>query len=265
MIRAARHNKIKSLLEEEGVVSIADLAAKCDTSAVTIRRDLAMLEDEGQLARTYGGAIALIAPDKMMAPYDVRVKEFTKEKLSVANKAAEFIKNGDNLIISAGTTMHALALQLKRHENLKVVTNGLAVAMELAIAPGAQVLMIGGAVDSKELATVGSLAEELAQSIHVPKAFLGVFAVSIEHGISVHSPVEAEINRRFVNSAQEVTVVADSSKFDSQYLNPLNANFLFQIADLGDIHRIVTDGKINSETKKSLKRLGLEVVIADIH
>ena len=168
MIRAARHNKIKSLLEEDGVVSIASLAERCKTSSVTIRRDLATLEDEGELVRTYGGAIALAAPDKMMSPYDVRVKEYSKEKLSVANKAAEYIENGDNLIISAGTTMHALALQLKRHENLKVVTNGLAVAMELAIAPGAQVLMIGGAVDSKELATVGSLAEELIQSIHVP-------------------------------------------------------------------------------------------------
>ena len=264
MIRAARHNKIKTLLEEDGVVSIADLAEKCDTSAVTIRRDLAMLEEAGELVRTYGGAIALIAPDIMMPPYDVRVKEFTKEKMSVAIKAAEYIENGDNFIISAGTTMHALALQLKGHRNLKVVTNGLAVAMELAIAPSAQVLMVGGAVDSKELATVGSLAEELTQSIHVPKAFLGVFAVSIESGISVHSPVEADINRRFIHSAREVTVVADSSKFDTLHFNPFNENFLFQIADLSDIHRIVTDSKIDPDMKKSMQRLGIEVVIADV-
>ena len=68
MIRAARHNKIKSLLEEDGVVSIASLAERCESSAVTIRRDLATLENEGELVRTYGGAIALVAPDKMMSP-----------------------------------------------------------------------------------------------------------------------------------------------------------------------------------------------------
>ena len=92
MIRAARHNKIKSLLKDDGVVSIAKLAETCETSAVTIRRDLATLEHEGQLVRTYGGAVALVAPDKMMPPYDVRAKEYTEVKRSIAKQAAKYIQ-----------------------------------------------------------------------------------------------------------------------------------------------------------------------------
>lgn len=264
MIRAARHKKIKSLLKDEGVVSIADLAETCETSAVTIRRDLGVLEDQGQLLRTYGGAIALIAPDTIMPPYDVRAREYTDVKLSITKLAAKYIENGDNLIISAGTTMHALALQLKHHKNLKVVTNGLAVAMEIVESQDSRVLMIGGAVDSKELATVGQLAEETIRDIHATKAFLSVFAVSIENGISVHSPVEAEINRRFVESANEITVVADSSKFESPSSNMFDVNFMFKVADLSEINRIVTDSDIDRQLKKKLEKLGLEVIIAEL-
>lgn len=264
IIRAARLKKIKAILDNDGDVSIADLADRFNISAVTIRRDLAILENDGHLVRTHGGAIALVTPDKLMAPYEIREKEFYKEKLAVAQKAAEFIESGDSLILNAGTTMRELARQLKGVKDLKVVTNGLAVAIEMVIAPGAQVLMIGGAVDSKELATVGSLAEGIVQAIHVPKAFLGVLAISIERGISVHSPVEAEINRRFIRSAEEVTVVADSSKFETHFLSPFEANFLFKTANLDEVHRIVTDSKIDPEVKKSLQRLGLEVVIADV-
>ncbi len=264
MIRAARHNKIKSLLNKDGVVSIADLAEKLSISAVTIRRDLAMLDSGGHLVRTHGGAVALVTPDKLMSPYEVREKEYYAEKLSIAQKAAEYIQDGDSLIINAGTTMRVLAHQLKNVKNLKVVTNGLAVAIEISNAPDSQVLLIGGAVDSKELATIGPLAEKMMQGIQVPKAFLGVLAVSIERGISVHSPLEAEINRRFLRAAKEVTVVADSSKFEVNFSDPFEANFLFPVAKLTEIKRIVTDNKLNRDVRQALQKLGLEVVIAHV-
>jgi DeoR family transcriptional regulator of aga operon len=158
-----------------------------------------------------------------------------------------------------------LAQQLKAVKDLKVVTNGIAVAMEICNSPGAQVLLIGGAVDPKELATVGPLAEETVQSIKVPKAFLGVLAVSLERGISVHSPAEVEINRRFLKSAKEVTIVADSSKFKASFSSPFEVHFFYQVAKLTEVNRIVTDNKIDPGMKKSLQRLGLEVVIAEVY
>lgn len=264
MIRAVRHKVIEEILDKEGVVSIADLAERFNNSAITVRRDLALLEKEGRLVRTHGGATALVTPESLMPSYYVRAREYADEKSSVAKRAAEYIQDGDSLIMNAGTTMHELAVQLRGLKDLKVVTNGLAVATELANLPGAQVVLIGGVVDFKELATVGPLAEDMMRDIQVQKAFLGVLAVSAEHGISVHSPVEAKINRRFLKSAREITVVADASKFGPHFSSEFETRFLFRVAALGEVDRIVTDSKISPRVRRSLEKAGPELVVVDV-
>jgi DeoR/GlpR family transcriptional regulator of sugar metabolism len=57
MIKEHRHKRILSILQTEGVVSLADIHALMpETSRVTLRRDLADLAEVGALRRTHGGA-----------------------------------------------------------------------------------------------------------------------------------------------------------------------------------------------------------------
>lgn len=93
------------------------------------------------------------------------------------------------------------------------------------------------------------------QDVHVEKAFLGMTGVSIEHGIFMHSAAEAQINRLFVSSAREVTVVVDSSKF--------NVPCLFRVASLQEVDRIITDEGIRPEVREALQRMDLELVVTD--
>ena len=253
MIQAARHKKIRDILEHEGVVSIAYLARKFKKCPITIRRDFLILEKQGALIRTRGGATTISNPVAEPPPYDIRELVHAKEKASIAKKAAEFIEGGDTLIINAGTTMHELARHLRHQKNLQVVTNGLTVAMELGHSHGTQVLMIGGVVDFKKLGTVGPLAEETIANLRVSKAFLGVTGVSLDHGLFMHSPMEAEINARFIKAAREITVVVDSSKFE--------AGSLFRIAPLDTIDRIITDSRIQPDIRCALDKMELEVVV----
>ncbi len=253
MIQAARHKEIRDILDRQGVVSISDLARKFRKCPITIRRDFLILERQGVLVRTHGGATTTPDLATEPPPYDIRERLHAKEKASIAKKAAEFIAEGDTLIINAGTTMHRLARSLRQRKNLQVVTNGLTVAMELGHSPGTQVLMIGGMVDFKKLGTVGPLAEETITNMRVTKAFLGVTGVSLDHGLFMHSPMEAQINALFVKAAREVTVVVDSSKFE--------AGTLFRVAPLDTIDRIITDSQIQPETRRALDKMGLEVVI----
>ena len=253
VIQAARHKEIRDILEREGVVSISNLARKFKKCPITIRRDFLILEKQGALIRTRGGATTIPDLASEPPPYDIRERVHAMEKASIAKKAAEFIKEGDTLIINAGTTMHELARHLRHQKNLQVVTNGLTVAMELGHSPGTQVLMIGGVVDFKKLGTVGPLAEETITNMRVTKAFLGMTGVSLDHGLFMHSPTEAQINALFVKAAREVTVVVDSSKFE--------AGSLFRVASLDMIDRIITDSQIRPETRRSLDKMGLEVVV----
>ncbi len=255
MIQPARLNEIKDLLDRDGAVTVAQLAKGFNKTPITIRRDLHILEKEGFLKRTHGGAFALNTPGNLICSYDEREREHAKEKSVIAKKAAEYIQDGDSIILSAGTTMHELAIQLRRFKGLHVVTNGVTVVTELAHSRDAQVLMIGGEVDFKKFGTVGPLAVETMQHIHVSKAFLGVSGISIDQGISMHSPTEARINQCFLKSARETTVVVDSSKFE--------AHSLFRIAPLNEIHRIITDGNIEPETRRSLEKFGLELVVVE--
>ncbi len=255
MIRAARLKEIKDLLDRDGAVTVAGLAEGLNKTPTTIRRDLHILEDEGFLRRTYGGAFALNASENLIFSYDEREREHAEEKSAIARKAAEYSEDGDSIIVNAGTTMHELAVQLRRFKGLHVVTNGVTVVTELARSRDAQVLMVGGEIDFKKFGTVGPLAEETMRHIHVSKAFLGVSGISIDQGLSMHSPTEARINHCFLKSARETTVVVDSSKFE--------AHSLFRIAPLGEIHRIITDGGIKPETRRSLEKFGLELVVVE--
>lgn len=242
------------MLEQVGVVSISDLAREFGTSPITVRRDLLALERDGYLVRTHGGATAGAArPIYEPSPYVKRETEHGSGKKAITSKAATYVRDGDTLIINAGTTMHALAAQLRNARDLQVVTNGLTVATELAASHDAQVFMLGGSIDFKKMGTVGPRAEEAMRDVHVEKAFLGITGISIEHGLFMHSAAEAQINRLFVAAAREITVVVDSSKFD--------VPCLFRVASLQEIDRIITDDGIRPEIKAVLERLDLELII----
>jgi len=253
MIQAARQREILSLVEKKGVVSIAELAERLDISSITIRRDLLKLASQGRLTRTHGGATAANL-DGELASYEERERLHADEKKAVAKRAAQLVREGDSIILNAGTTMRELAIQLRGIKDLNVVTNGLTVATELAGTPRRQIFTIGGTVDATKLATVGPQAELMLQDIHVSQAFLGVIGVSIEHGIFMHNAAEAQINAAFIRCARAITVVVDSSKF--------TANALFRIAPLSEVDRIVTDRQVPREVVRALKKQKIQVLIA---
>ncbi len=253
MIRAARLQKIRTRLGRDGSVSISELAKRFRKNPITLRRDLLILENEGVLKRTHGGAVALAGNEP--APYEERAVESAVEKSAIAKKAAEYVNDSESIIINAGTTMQAFAMHLRHRRDLQVVTNGVTLVAELAHSPAAHVLLIGGETDFKKLGTVGPLAEEMIQKVHVSKAFLGVSGISLDHGLLMHSPAEARINACFLRAADEVTVIVDSSKFE--------ANFIYRVAPLGDVHRLITDAKIKADARRCLAQAGVELVIAE--
>ena len=272
MIRAVRLKEIRHRLDREGAVSVSDLAAQYAKTTITIRRDLEFLEAEGFLTRSHGGAVVRPRSDYELSPYGTRQGEHSVQKALVAKRAAKLVSDGDTLIINAGTTMREMARHLTLRKGLRIATNGITLIQELAAAPGAQILLLGGDVDFRKMGTVGPLAEggdvdfrkmgtvgplaEAALSdIHALKAFLGITAISLDHGLSMHSPTEARINAAFIEAADEVTVVVDSSKFETPAL--------YRVTPLEAIHRIVTDSGLPPAIAEQLRAMGLDLILVD--
>ncbi|MCU4554658.1 DeoR/GlpR family DNA-binding transcription regulator, partial [Acinetobacter nosocomialis] len=212
----------------------------------------------GLLERTRGGAVSGEVIAEGWARYESisyaeREREQFREKRAIAELAAQLVSDGDCILVNGGTTSRHLAEALRGHQNLHVVTNGLTVAMEFARSQNAAVYLLPGMVDFRKMTSVSRPAPGSFDDITVRAAFLGVHGIS-PAGIGMLSPEEAAMNRAFIEAAQTVNVLVDSSKFNSQAI--------FRICEMNRVTRVVTDTGIAPATRQALEALGIEVLLA---
>src|SRR2546430_15203505 len=151
-----RRQQIVRLLEEEQRVTVPTLSKHFAVSEVTIRKDLAWLEEQGLALRTHGGAIATAAgggPSEMS--FDVRERQQRTEKERIGEAAASYVQDGETIALDASTTALAMAPFLGSKRDLTVVTNGVRTGMELLQVPTLSVLMLGGMLRRESYSVVG--------------------------------------------------------------------------------------------------------------
>jgi len=250
-----RRHSILARLRVSGKVTVAELTDAFGVSAPTVRADLAHLEEQGVLRRTHGGAIradtTLFEP-----PYAQRQIIRHSEKRAIARTAAGLIKDGETILLDAGTTTHEIALRLRDRSNLTVVTNSIANALALMESSSIEVIMVGGAVQPRRRATLGPLAVAFLGSFRFDRAFLAFNGVEAEAGFTVVDFDAAEVKRQMMRRAEEVVVVADSAKIGR-----------VAFAAVGPItpgRTLITDaGVIESEVDR-LRERGMTVLLASV-
>ena len=232
-------------------MTVAELSRRLGVSAVTIRSDLEALEKQGILKRNRGGAVA---PQVLrFAPaFQEKTSLHRQEKERIAELAAQIVEDGEWIILDAGSTTLFLARRL-RDRRLTVLVNSVYALNELVGAPNIELIAIGGSLYEPGLSFVGPLAESFLEGLHVDKAFLGVNGVDLR-GISVNNAQEAGIKRRMINAAEEVIVLADSSK--------IGVSSFVTIAPLKRIHVLITDSGAPGELLQEFREAGLEVLVA---
>ncbi len=250
---ADRRSQIIALLENNGQVDVQQLSDLFNVSCVTIRNDLAYLEDKNLLYRTRGGAIrqTKIAIDLALSE---KARKNQEQKRRISLKAVELIHEGDTIILDSGTTTMEIAKQLKNFQNLTVITNALPIATELAGHQGIEIIMPGGVLREKSFSLVGSQAERNLRDFYCDKLFLGVDGFDTTCGVYTPSVAEAQVNRVMVEIARETIVVTDSSKFGKRSLA--------FIVPLDKIHRVITDDGISEKDRQNLLAQKIEVIIA---
>ena len=251
MLNEERRQKIQEIVTAKRSIRVREVAKDFNISEVTIRKDLEILEKRGVLSRVHGGAIF---KESLVTDRALTEKEriHYQEKKRIAKKAAEFINPGDVVILDSGSTTTEISRQIKYKENIKVITNAINIASELA-ASNIQVTLTGGFLREKSFSLVGPLAELSLENLSADKLFLGVDGIHTEYGLTTPNLMEGRVNQLMIRIAHEVILVADSSKFGKRSMSV--------ISNLNALDKIITDKNIPEEDLKKIKELGIEVHI----
>lgn len=251
MTLSERHKAILESLRNSGSVDVGVLSQQLKVSAVTIRKDLDMLEEKKLLYRTHGGAILA---DPYIATRKVSEKEkFHPElKRRIGQRAIELLSPQDALIIASGTTVQAFARCIPNMK-MTVITSAMNVAMELLDKPDIEIIQLGGIIRHSSASVVSEYAIRMLDNFACNKLFLGVDGIDPEYGLSTTHLQEASLNRMMIHSATKTIVLADSSKFGRRGFS--------KICDMSDIDHVITDSGTPAKMLDAMAEQGVKVTV----
>ncbi|MEF1256439.1 MULTISPECIES: DeoR/GlpR family DNA-binding transcription regulator [unclassified Vibrio] len=245
-----RRHAISNLVNEKGEVSVEALSIQFETSEVTIRKDLASLEKNGQLLRRYGGAIALpkeVVSDEMSENVSVRKNE-------LAQAAAKLIREHNRIVIDSGSTTGALIKQLDGMRGLIVMTNSLNVANALnELESEPTLLMTGGTWDAHSESFQGQVAESVLRSYDFDQLFIGADGVDLERGTTTFNELVG-LSKVMAEVSREVIVMVESEKIGRKIPN---LELAWDVIDI-----LITNKDLTPEFKEKIEFHGVKVVCA---
>jgi len=247
-----RRSRLIELIRQRGFASLPALAEELAVSESTVRRDLDFLEESGVAQRTHGG-VFYTGPSPKLAHFDQRQSLNWDKKRQIAVAASRLIDDNDTILLDGGSTTYELA-QLLVGRPLQVVTNSLPVANLFTSSETADLVIVGGYVHAKTGVTLGPYANQMLAGLNVRRAVLSVAGAN-ERGYFNSNLLLVETERAMMNAADEVIVVADSTKFGRTSLTHLS--------DLGSIDILVTDHEIEPAWSERLAAARVKVIVAE--
>lgn len=245
--------RVIDLVKEKRIVSISDLSLELKVSETTIRRDIAEIEQEGLLKRTYGGVI-LDSSANAEPPFSERSGDQIEQKERIGKRAAALVNNGDHIILDSGTTIPFIARNLLQHKNLTVITPDMNVAIELREAKDIEVIVTGGTLYRSGYVLNGLPTLDFLNTVHVQKVFLGAQAIHAKHGVTQTEVDLVQAKRAMVKCGQQIIVCADSTK--------IGKTTLHTVVPIEGIHTFITSREVHEAQLKPFIEQGVVVITA---
>ncbi len=251
-----RRAVILSMLDESTSLQVAQLADVFGVSRVTVRSDLDALARDGKLRRTHGGAVSL---SKMLtvSVQDRRVNVNAEAKRAIAVAAAEFVNDGDSVLVDSGTTALELVRQLTSRRDVTIVTDDFTIADYVdRSAPALDVIMLGGSLRKGHRYTSGPLALRALEELYPEKAFVTPTSYVPGRGLMTGYQSMAELKRAFLSCAKETYVLMDHTK--------VGASGLMLFGTLADADVVVVDEDPDGIVAADAEKAGVQLVVAGI-
>jgi DeoR/GlpR family transcriptional regulator of sugar metabolism len=258
VISRERHNRIVRALRADGSASVRELATALQVSESTIRRDLEVLDRNGELVRTYGGAVvnprATVEEggrSDVEQPFSAGGDDPLKQRVAAA--AASLVPDGGVVILDIGTTTPLVAQHLCGRD-VTVITTNLAVFDELRDDDAVRLVLLGGVVRRNYRSLVGSLAELALGKVSADMVFLTCTGVRANGHVVDNMAVEAPIKQAMIAASDRVVLLAAETKFPG--------SGALRLCSLTDVDTLVTTAGAPEETLAICRNAGREVIVA---
>lgn len=253
--RSERMISLLEILHRRGLVPLTVLADELGASAATIRRDVALLAEQGLVERTHGSARPSQASREL--PMRLRDGHNLAAKKLIAKAVSSAIPAGRHAVgLTGGTTAAEVMRALRHRGDLTIITNSLSIGMEAAELDMGRVLIVGGVLRASSLELVGSLAEQTLGLVSIETAIVGADGLSVARGLTTHDEIEARTNRALIERAHRVIVACDSSK--------IGHDVAATMSGLDRVDLLVTDSRIDGAQLASLRAAGVEVFVVQL-
>ncbi|MFI9626165.1 DeoR/GlpR family DNA-binding transcription regulator [Streptomyces sp. NPDC052042] len=254
LLAEQRRALILDEVRRRGGVRVNELTRRLNVSDMTVRRDLDALARRGVIEKVHGGAVPVVEASTHEPGFEAKSALEPTAKEDIARVAAAMVVPGSAVALSGGTTTYVLAQHLVDVRDLTVVTNSVRVADVFHAVQrsnavgggrtGAATVVLTGGVRTPSDSLVGPVADQAIASLHFDVLFLGVHGISVEAGLSTPNLAEAETNRRFIQSARRVVVVADHTKWGTVGLS--------SFAGLEQVDTFVTDSGLSAAAREEI-------------
>jgi DeoR/GlpR family transcriptional regulator of sugar metabolism len=246
----ARRKRILEQLNSAGRVVVCAMAEELGVTEVTVRRDLARLQRDGLIKKTYGGAVP--AAPEVTTSVRYRQTRRLEAKRIVGQLASTLINDGDIIYLEAGSTCYEIIPHLAQKKDLTIIVNSLYLMRRLGELVRQKIIIIGGQYRPERMDMVGPGAEAAMAQLSGFKAFTGADDIAIDAGISGADVVTVGFAKLVLKRASEVIFVGDRTKFD----NPA----LYKIADIDQLDYIVTEVRPSAQWHKAARQKNIRLV-----
>jgi DeoR family transcriptional regulator, ulaG and ulaABCDEF operon transcriptional repressor len=257
MHESERHRIILSAIEGRPVVTVSDLVILTDSSEATIRRDIATLHVQKKLRRVRGGAESISPPQYVginARPFSVNEVIRIAEKRAIARAAVDMCDDGEAIIINGGTTTFQMVHPLTA-KRLQVFTNSFPIAEHLLKHSKNTILLPAGAIYREQNIILSPFDEDGSSHFYARRIFMGCRGLG-PLGLMEGDPLLVQAEQKLIGQAEELVVLADSTKFA--------ARSSLLLCALSRIHTVITDDGITDRDAAMLESADIKLIVAHI-
>ncbi len=249
-----RHSTILRAVKERPVVTVDELVALTESSEATVRRDISALHAQNRLRRVRGGAEALNQPHLAGTPFTVNLTKHVAQKRAIAKAAVDLCKDGEPIIINGGTTTFQMVHYLNQ-KIMAVFTNSFPIAEHLLKHSKNVVTLPGGTIYREQNIILSPFENDMTQNFSAKRMFTSTQAIS-PFGIMESDPLLILAEQKLLSQAEELIVLADSSKFKQ--------HSSLVLCKLARIAMVITDDGISEREAAIITDAGVKLNIVSV-
>ncbi|WP_246485188.1 DeoR/GlpR family DNA-binding transcription regulator [Chitinophaga qingshengii] len=228
-------------------ITYSELVSLINVSEDTIRRDVNELAEDGEVVKIKGGAMSIAYH------YGHESETYAQtNKLVIAEKTLQLLRDDMIVLIGGGTTIREFIKKIPTTLRATFITVNVLSAVELLDKPMIKTIVIGGQISAYSQMTVSGEVFEYLSNIKADLCIIGTNAIDPVNGLTDADWETIQVKKAMIKAADKVAILAISEK--------LNSSMKMKIADLQDIHYLITELPAGSEALQGYKAKNLEIL-----